>query len=241
MMEDGVMEGVSEAIAIHVDPSLPSGSVGISSGPQNAVSCGFRLKFFGKSAHVARSHEGVDAIMMAVSAYTDIQLMLKRQMPADEAIIFNAGSIHGGIANNIVCDECELFCTLRTLSDEVCSEVVDKIKRIILSTADAFGGRAEYIPVKYYPVLVNAESVTEKARRTLSGLLPPEKILKKERDMIGEDFAYFAKVAPACMIRLGIRNEELGITSPLHSNTFDLDESALKIGSDFFFNFVMKS
>ncbi len=48
--------------------------------------------------------------------------------------------------------------------------------------------------------------------------------------MTAEDFAYFAEKVPACMYRLGIANEREGISSNLHSSTFDVDESSLETG-----------
>lgn len=57
--------------------------------------------------------------------------------------------------------------------------------------------------------------------------------------MIGEDFAYLARLKPACMIRLGVQNEALGIQSSLHSSSFNIDEAALDIGSEFFYRFAM--
>ena len=241
MAEDGVMDGIDEIIAIHVDPSYDSGTVALSFGAQNAVSCGFKLKFYGKSAHVAVLDTGVDAIKMAMSAYGDIQLALKRQLPEGERVIFNAGAIHGGVTNNVVCEECELFCTVRAQSDEICDTVVGIIKQVISDTANAFGGKSEYIPVKYYPVVYNDKRITEKAKTALKKRLADDKIKSKKRDMIGEDFAYFANLKPACMIRLGVKNEALGISAPLHSPKFRIDELALEIGSDFFFDYVINS
>ncbi len=48
--------------------------------------------------------------------------------------------------------------------------------------------------------------------------------------MASEDFAYYSQVIPASFYRLGIRNEEKGITSGLHTSTFNVDESCLEIG-----------
>jgi metal-dependent amidase/aminoacylase/carboxypeptidase family protein len=36
---------------------------------------------------------------------------------------------------------------------------------------------------------------------------------------------------PACFYRLGTGNEKNGITSPVHTNTFDVDEDCLKLST----------
>lgn len=241
MADDGVMEDIDEIIAIHVDPKYDVGTVALCAGAQTAVSCGFKLRFYGKSAHVAMLHKGIDAIKMAMRAYAAALDALDTEMPKDEPVIFNAGAIHGGVTNNVVCEECELFCTIRANSDSACDRAVGIIKRIILDTASELGGRSEYIPIKYYPVLYNDPEVTARAEAVLKAALGEKYVLTNSRDMIGEDFSYLTRLKPGCMIRLGVRNAEAGITEPLHSKKFRIDESALKIGSDFFFDYVINS
>ena len=58
--------------------------------------------------------------------------------------------------------------------------------------------------------------------------------------MAGEDFSYFSQVRPSLLFKLGCRNEELGIVSPIHQNTFDIDESSLKIGAILFSKFALE-
>ena len=45
--------------------------------------------------------------------------------------------------------------------------------------------------------------------------------------MGAEDFAYYSQLAPACFYRIGVANKEKGITSAIHTATFDIDERAL--------------
>ena len=80
MAEDGVMDDIDVIVALHVEPTLNSGTVGYISGPRNATSDGFTLTFRGKSAHVAEQQYGRDAIMMAVRAYTDIEFIIAKEV-----------------------------------------------------------------------------------------------------------------------------------------------------------------
>ena len=48
--------------------------------------------------------------------------------------------------------------------------------------------------------------------------------------MVAEDFPYFGEKAPYFYFTLGTRNEEKGIASVNHTDTFDVDEDALPLG-----------
>ncbi len=240
MAEDGVMEDIDCIIALHVDTTFDVGTIGLSAGPQNATSDGFYINFYGNAAHAANQQDGSDAIMMAVKAYTDIEFMIAKEIKAIDPVIFNVGSFHGGVANNIICDKCSMYCTLRTQKDANAEYILTKIKQIITSVAEISGGRAEFIENKHYPIVHNDTVITEKIRLAATKAIGEENITPKRiQSMGGEDFSYFANQKPGCMFRLGVRNEALGYTVGVHNGTFMLDESALQKGADIFVQFVL--
>jgi amidohydrolase len=239
MAEDGVMNDIDCIVSLHCDTAYEVGELGLSSGPQNATSDGFYLRFYGKSAHAAQQQRGIDAIMMAHRAYSDIEFMIAKEISSHDHVIFNVGAIHGGVTNNIIPDSCEMFCTLRTQSDDVAEYALNKIKKIISSVAECAGGRAEFVQNKHYPIVKNNEVLTARMRVALEKTVGYEKVLPKIQSMGGEDFSYFANIKPGCMFRLGVANTEKGITSGLHNSHFDIDERSLAIGSDAIFNFII--
>lgn len=240
MANDGVMDDVDEIIALHVDTDIEVGKIGFVPGYMNATSNGFLLDFYGKSAHVAFQQYGKDAIMMAVRAYTDIEFMIAKEISAREPIIFNCGAIHGGIANNVICDHASMFCTLRTHSDDTAEYVLNKIKMIGEAVAQTAGGRFEYTQKKYYPTVYNDPAIEGKLRAVAKETVGEENITEKRRSMGGEDFSYLANEKPGCMIRLGVKNEKRGIVHGLHTDRFDIDEDALGVGVSMFKNYVLK-
>ena len=237
--ESGALSDVSEIFGLHVFPDIDAGKIAISDGPQNATSFGFYLNFYGKSAHAARREEGIDAIKMANKAYLLIEDMIGKRGETGDKTVFHVGKIEGGTTNNVVADKCSMFATLRSLSDEESEKTGGDIKKICESVANEFGGKFEFIEVKRYPVIINDEKSTAFARRACSGVVGEENVVPKERDMVGEDFSYYTKLVPGCFFRLGVRNESLGFTCSLHNDKFDIDERALKIGSDVFVRLVL--
>ena len=236
MVEDGAAEGIDCIIALHCDPAIPSGKIGIASGPISATSDGFYLNFYGKSVHVAKREQGVDAIRMAHRAYADICSAIES---LKEQMIFHVGKIEGGTTNNIVADSCSLFCTLRTHSDELAERYLSVIEKEANGVASKFGGRAEIVKTKHYPVLNNDKKIADLIRESAISCIGEENVVINKRGMIGEDFSYFCNRVPGAMFRLGVRNEAIGISHELHTNTFDLDEAALQIGSDIYLEFIL--
>ncbi len=240
MAEDGVMEDIDCIVALHVDTTFDIGAIGLAPGAQNATSDGFYLEFYGKSAHVANQQDGIDAITMAVKAYTDIEFMIAKEVKAIDPVVFNVGSIHGGTANNVICDKCTMFCTLRTQKDKTAEYLLGKIKKIIAATAEVSGGEARFIESKHYPIVHNDPIITERIRAAAVKTVGEVNVIPKRiQSMGGEDFSYFSRLKPGCMFRLGVRNEELGYTVGVHNGGFMMDESALEIGSELFLNFVL--
>ena len=238
MAADGVMNDIDAIIALHVDTDRKVGEIAIRKGARNATSDGFYLEFYGKTAHAASQEKGIDAIMMAVKAYTEIEFMIAKEIKAKDPIIFNVGSIHGGVANNIICDKCTMFCTLRTQKQENADYILGKIKKIIASIAEISGGKAKFVESKHYPIVINNEIVADKIIEAASKIIGKENIKERAQGMGGEDFSYFALEKPGCMFELGVQNEALGYTVGVHNGKFMLDEDALKIGSDIFVQFV---
>ena len=240
MVEDGLMEGIDCVVALHCDSSYDVGSVALAPAEQNAVSHGFRLHFFGRCAHVASQHKGVDAIMMAVRAYTSLEMMIAKEIDGRESVVFNIGAIHGGVTNNIVSDSCELFGTLRTHTAATDEMIIGRIKAICEATALSAGGSFTFEEVKYYPVVYNDPTVTARLREAAVQTLGENRVLpKKSRSMGGEDFSYMTQQKPGAMLRLGIRNAACGITAGIHESNFDIDEHALGVGVDLFMQFVL--
>ena len=240
MAADGVMDGIDCIVSLHIDTGYQAGEIGLSSGPQNATSDGFYLEFYGKSAHVANQEQGIDAIMMAVRAYTEIEFMIAKEIKAKDPIIFNVGAINGGITNNIICDKCTMYCTLRTLKQENADYILTKIKKIITAIAETTGGEAKFVESKHYPIVINNDVITAKIAEAVKATIGEEKLMpKKSQSMGGEDFSYFANLKPGCMFRLGVANAEAGFGGMLHNGKLMIDEACLEVGVNTFVQFVL--
>jgi metal-dependent amidase/aminoacylase/carboxypeptidase family protein len=107
---------------------------------------------------------------------------------------------------------------------------LQKIKKMAESMAEGMGGRCEVDISRGYPYLQNNPQLTARIRAAAEMYLGKENVVDLDITLTAEDFAYYSQVIPASFYRLGTRNEQKGITSFVHTPTFDIDEDALSIG-----------
>ena len=244
LVRDGVMDDIDCIIGQHVEITEPSGVIDVSTDDVTAISIAFNLKFYGRRDHALRQYNAIDAIMMAVNAYNSIEMMMSKNIDGREVLIFNVGKIEGGQARNIVAAECEMECTIRSLSTEMADIAIKRIKEIGEATAAAWGGRFEFIPIVHLPKIVNDRVIADRvvaAARAVVGEANVTYTTKadREKNLGGEDFSFYLEKKPGCMFHTGIRNEAKGCIYGGHTDTYKLDEDVLEPASDIIVRFVL--
>jgi amidohydrolase len=234
MVNQGALEGVDAIIALHVDPNLPVGKVAITPGPRTAFCQDFIIEIAGRGGHGARPHTTVDPIATAAHLITLIYQAVPRQTDARQPVVVTIGMINAGFASNVIPDTASLQGTIRTLNTAVAVQARETVKRLCASVAQAFGAKISPVFERLLPGLVNDAQIATLAASVAGQLLGPENILRNEPPSMGaEDFADYLPVVPGCMIGLGAKGANRRIT-PLHTATFDIDETALLIGARLF-------
>lgn len=239
MVEDGVMDDIDCAVALHILPSTPAGQIRTIEGPGNANSTGLTIEFFGKNSHVADQQNGHDAIAMVVQAYGAIETMVAKEIKATEPRIFNVGAINGGHTNNIICDYCKMFCSIRTFSDDVTEKILTRIRQIAEGVATMSGGQAKVTINKHLPYVLNHPVVKRKVDEAAAKVLGAENVLPKIKGMGGEDFAFMSRVKPSVQFNLGSRMQEPDLRYPVHHPKLNIDEECLTVGVKVFLQFVL--
>lgn len=239
MVEDGVMDDIDCAVALHVLPSTPAGTIRSISGPGNANSTGVTVEFFGKNAHAADQQNGHDAIAMAVQAYMAMETMVAKEFKAKEPRIFNVGAFHGGHTNNVICDYCKMFCTIRTFSDEVTEKMLTRIRQIADGVAAMSSGTAKVTVNKHLPYVLNHPVVRQKVDEAAAKVLGAENVLAKVQGMGGEDFSFMSRKKPSVQFNIGCQMKDPSLRHPVHNPKFMMDEECLATGIKVFIQFVL--
>lgn len=236
--EDGFMDEVDMIVGCHIMTDKPAGTVLIGQDSINASSHNFRLFFEGKTCHVARPHQGVDAIAMAVRAYTDIQIMRARELDPFQPVVVGIGEIHGGKASNIVCDNVMMHGTIRALSNEMDAQVFRRLAQICENTARDMGGSARVESDNYTPCVINDPAIRDALRCAAAKFVDESAVLNRSASMGAEDFAYYLQHKPGAMFHIGVAPDMENIV-PLHNDKMIVDEDALDIAPRIFVQFVL--
>lgn len=229
MIKEGVLENPSPSsiMALHVFPTLEAGKVGFRSGKYMASTDEIYLTVKGKGGHAAMRGTYVNPLIIA----SEILIALEHKF-SDCKIptVLAFGKMHAHGATNVIPDEVKIDGTFRTMDEVWRKEAHILIRQIADSKAINMSGACDISITTGYPALINDEQTTIKAKKCAEEFLGKENVTELELRMTGEDFSFFAQKIPACFYRLGTANTANGITSGVHTPTFNIDESALKTG-----------
>ncbi len=232
MINEGVLENPKPDLIIgqHVLPTMDSGKMGLKSGKYMASTDEIYLTVKGKGGHGATPELNIDPIVISAHIIIALQQIVSRNARPDVPTVLSFGRVIANGRTNIIPDLVTLDGTLRTFDEVWRAEVHQKITKMAQSIAEGMGGSCDVRIEKGYPFLVNDDKVTKEVSDNAKAFLGEENVEELPLRMTAEDFAYFTQQIPACFYRLGIRNESKGITSNLHTNTFNIDEDSLKTG-----------
>jgi len=233
MIEEGVMENpaVDAVLGLHVQSALPAGTIGFCKGYAFAGADTLHITIKGVGGHGAHPHLGVDPVACAAQVINCLQTISSRETDPQDPVVITVGRIQGGTRANIIAEKVEMSATVRALDADTRKELPARIERIVAGVCQAM--RAEY-ELEYdfgYDPLLNDDDMIDLTRRCAIEVVGQDSIVDVPPTMGGEDFSYFAQKAPGAYFRLGVGNEEKGIVYPMHHPKFDVDESALPIGT----------
>lgn len=232
MIKEGALQNPKpqSIIGQHVFPLLPVGKIGFREGKYMASSDEIYLKVIGKGGHGAAPELTIDPVVIASHIIIALQQVISRNANPKQPTVLSFGKIAAHGATNIIPDEVTIAGTFRALDETWRQEGLQKIKKMAESLAEGMGGRCEVKISHGYPYLENDVTVTRRIKKAAEEYVGKENVVDIELTLGSEDFAYYSHVVPASFYRLGTRNEAKGITSYVHTPTFDIDEDALKIG-----------
>ena len=233
MIKAGVLENPrpTSIFGQHVHPPLHAGMVGLKPGIYMASADEIYVTVKGRGGHGAMPQECIDPVVITANIIVALQQLVSRYADPAVPTVLTFGKINStGGATNIIPNEVKLVGTFRTMHEKWRIEAHKRMKKIAESVAKGFGAACEFHILKGYPVLFNHEELTKRTKIWAIEFLGKSKVVDLPLRMTAEDFAYFSQVLPACFYRLGTGNPARGITSAIHTETFDIDEAALETG-----------
>ena len=233
MIAAGALENPRPAAIIgqHVFPTLDAGKVGFKPGIYMASSDELFVTVKGQGGHGAMPQDGIDPIVITAHIITALQSVVSRYAHPAIPTVLTLGKINSnGGATNVIPSEVMLEGTFRTLDEDWRKKAHVRMTAIAKGIAEGMGGSCDFRIEHGYPVLHNDEELTRKSKERAIDLLGPDRVVDLPLRLTSEDFAFYTHHLPGCFYRMGTRNEARGITSALHTSTFDVEEKALETG-----------
>ena len=224
LCETGIFETyrVEAVFGLHLWPGLPFGAVFSRPGALMARSCEVNVDIYGKSAHIARASEGVDALAAGAELYRRAG-ELESSLPQGVLRLLKFGKFQSGTVRNALSAHTRLEGSLRAYEDDVFDFLQQGLTEICRQVEKDFGCTVKLHMTQGYPAVWNPEGLYRKVRQQVDF---------RELDapsMTAEDFSWYQRRLPGLFFFLGV-----GDTPALHADTFDFDDAVLEAGADFF-------
>ena len=238
MVETGCLKGMQAIFGMHVDPTRPTGTVGLQAGVQTAHCNEIQIRITGRSGHGARPHQSVDPISAGAQFVQLAYSTLPREVDSREATVFSICQFSGGHSANVIPDEVFLQGTLRTLCLASREKAISHLTNLANTLSSSTRAQFDLKFGTEVPAVVCDEAMTELVHQAATDVVGQTQIQPiGSPSMGGEDFAFYSQEVPAAFLRLGCAGNEIGML-PLHNSGFDIDEKILPIGAEMFFNVV---
>ena len=233
MIKEGVLENPKPDAVIgqHVMPLIEAGQVGFRSGKYMASTDEIYVTVYGKGGHGAQPQQNIDPVLITSHIIVALQQIISRVADPKTPSVLSFGKVIANGATNVIPNEVYLEGTFRTMDEDWRARAHEKMKKMAEGIAEAMGGSCDFNIVRGYPFLINEEKLTAEVRAYAEDYLGKENVLDLDIWMAAEDFAYYSQVSDACFYRLGTGNKERGISSSVHTPTFDVDEESLKLST----------
>lgn len=232
MIAEGALANptVEAIFGLHVDPSLPSGTVGFRPGQYMASADEIHIKVIGKSGHAALPHLAIDPISISALIITALQQVVSRKANPLTPSVLTFGKISGGHTTNVIPEEVTLLGTFRTFDEQWRQQALQLIKMTTENIAHANDAHAEVHFPPGYPSVYNNPELTTTAQTLAKEVLGTEQVKHLDLRMTAEDFAFYGQKIPSCFFRLGTNKADLEFTTSVHNAQFNIHEPAMVTG-----------
>lgn len=232
LIKEGVLENPKPSciLGLHVHPQMDIGNISFRPGQVMASADEIFITVKSKGGHAAAPHFTTDTILVASHIVVGLQQIISRNNDPLSPSVLSISAFNGGYTTNVIPNEVKLMGTFRAMNEEWRYKAHELIKKLTIGIAESMGAEADILIDVGYPSVFNNEKLNEAVVELAGKYHNPQNILTTEVRMGAEDFGFYTQQIPGCFYRIGTKNEALGITSGVHTSTFNIDETAIKTG-----------
>jgi len=240
VVNQGGLEGVDRIFGLHCDPGLDVGLVGLAEGAITAAADSVTVTLTGRGGHTSRPHLTQDLTYALAKVITDVPAVLSRRLDPRAGAALVWGTVHAGVAQNVIPATGSVSGTLRMLDAEVWREVGPMVDETVRAVVAPYAVSAHVEHVRGVPPLVNEGQAVAALKAVTAAMLGPDAVRGTRQSLGGEDFAWYLQFVPGAMARLGTRTPG-GTTYDLHQGDLVVDERAIGVGAGLLAGAVLHS
>ncbi|TNM40408.1 amidohydrolase [Nocardioides albidus] len=230
LINHGAIEGVDRIFALHCDPSVDVGAVGLRSGPITSAADRIDVRLEGSGGHTSRPHLTGDLTFALAKITSELPAVLSRRMDPRAGVSVVWGMLRAGSAANVIPDHGIASGTVRILDAEAWASCEVVVREAVLDIVRPYGVTAHVDYLQGVPPVVNEPTSIAMVAAVADELLGLHHRTEVEQSLGGEDFGWFLEQVPGAMFRLGTRRPG-GPTLDLHQGDFEVDEAAIGYGA----------
>ena len=230
VIEAGAIAQVGRIFALHCDPRLDAGQLGVRSGAITAACDKVEVRLSGPGGHTARPHLTADLVYALAKIITEVPAALSRRVDPRSSLSLVWGRVSAGTVGNAIPDAGVAEGTVRCLDDEAWHSAPDLLKGLVDAVAAGYGVNAELSYRRSVPPTVNDQASAAMIAAAALDVLGAGSVVQSPQSLGGEDFAWYLESVPGALARLGTRIPGSAASHDLHQPTFDVDERAIGVG-----------
>ncbi|MDT0308150.1 amidohydrolase [Streptomyces sp. DSM 44917] len=230
----GALTGVGRILALHCDPKVDAGRIGVRVGPITSACDRIEVTLSGPGGHTARPHLTTDLVTAAARVVTDVPALIARRADTRSGIAVTWGRLTTGHAPNVIPQTAQLSGTMRCLDLAAWRTAPDLVHAAVDEVAALCRAKSELQYIRGVPPVVNEEESTALLVSAMTARFGAQAVTGTEQSLGGEDFSWYLEHVPGAMARLGVRAPGDASAAPrdLHQGDFDVDERAIAVGVD---------
>lgn len=230
VLDAGGMEGVDRVFAVHCDPSIDVGTLGLSAGPITAACDAVEVTLSGPGGHTSRPHLTADLTFALGKLLTDVPAVLSRRMDPRSGVTLVWGEVDAGHAANVIPATGHALGTVRILNADDWHRLDGLVEQAVHEVVAPYRVTAKVQHIRGVPPVMNDADSIAAMVRAAKATAGEDSVRPTPQSMGGEDFSWFLQDRPGAMARLGTRTPG-GATYELHQGDLVVDERAIGIGA----------
>ena len=230
LIEHGGLDGLERVFAVHCDPSIEVGRVGLRVGPVTSATDQVEVRLSGPGGHTARPHRTADLVAAIGEMVSRVPGVLARRVDPRAGVNLVWGEVHAGSASNVIPRSGIASGTLRMLDRNVWESVPSLLAASVRDVLAPYGVEVDITHTRGVPPVVNDALAVAELHAASKSMLGEMAACDTEQSLGGEDFGWLLEKVPGALARLGVRTPGDLTAVDLHQPTFDVDERCLAVG-----------